>query len=85
MRQSGIELILQCDNIYLFSFNDDFALTTDLNNYADLLHYGNHVCSYLLRQMQQGKGRITRENYLEYLNREREFYMSFDYNTLFEQ
>ena len=83
--QYVIELILQCDNIVLFSFNDDFAITTDLNNYSDLLHYAEHINSYILQQMQQGKHRITRENYLEYLNREREFYANFDYNSLFEQ
>lgn len=82
--QYVVELILQCENIYLFSFNDDFEITTDLNNYVDWIHYGDHICSYLLQQMQQGKDRITRENYQEYLNRERDFYTSFDYNSLFE-
>lgn len=83
--QYVIELILQCDNILLFSFNDAFEITTDLNNYSDLLHYAEHINSYILQQMQQGNHRITRGNYLEYLNREREFYTNFDYNSLFEQ
>ena len=81
----AIELLVAYDNIHLFSFNDVFEITTNLDNYKDAGHYGDWINSYILQQMQQGKGRITRENYLEYLNREWDFYMNFNYNSLFDE
>lgn len=80
-----IELILPYKNIHLFSWNDYFEITTDLNNYKDITHYGAWVNSWILDQMKKGKGQITQKNYEEYLRREKEFYKSFDYNALFEQ
>jgi len=37
--QLVIEEILKCPNIKLYSFNNNFDITTDLNNYRDRLHY----------------------------------------------
>lgn len=80
-----IELILECDNIYLFSFNDDFELTTDLNNYKDSTHYGEWINSYILESIRTGKHRSTSNNYIKYIEKEKEFYSTFDYNSLFKQ
>ena len=80
-----IEQILPHSNIRLFSWNDIFELTTDLNHYKDPIHYGDWVNSWMLGQMKSDIGRLTSENYLEYLDREYRFYHTFDYNSLFGQ
>ena len=79
-----IEELLKFDNIKLFSFNDNFDLTGNLNNYKDSMHYGEDINNYILESMQNGTGLITRENYREYLQKE-QLHRDFDYNSLFAQ
>ena len=80
-----IELILECDNIKLFSFNNRMDITTNLNNYKDAPHYGQWVNSLMLRWMHDGKYQLTKENYNDYLNDEMNNYLNFDYYSLNEQ
>ena len=77
-----IEEILSHGNIYLFSFNDCPEITADLNNYKDTVHYGTWINSLILKWMRDGEHQLTEENYLDYLQRERDFYTSFDYSTM---
>lgn len=77
-----ISAILQCDNIKLYSWNDQFDLTTNLNNYKDTTHYGEWINSYILTSIRNNTGRLTEDNYIQYLQREKEFYSSFDYKNL---
>ena len=78
-----IEKCLEVDNIKLFSINNRYDLTTDLNNYKDSHHYGEWINSLLLRYMRDGKYQITKDNYEEYLAHEEAFYKNFDYYTEF--
>ena len=78
----AVELILTCDNIKLYSFNTNTDMTTDLDNYADHLHYGKWCNSDILKWMVEDKYRITSDNYMDYLNTEREFYSSYDYASI---
>lgn len=80
-----IEEILKYDNIKLFSFNCMFDITTDLNNYKDITHYGEWINSLMLRYMHDGKYQLTKDNYLSYLEQERQFYNSYDYSELNSQ
>ena len=80
-----IKLILECDNIKLFSFNNRMDITTDLNNYKDNLHYGEWVNSLILCWMHDGKYQITNSNYKKYLDEERNNYINFDYSSLNNQ
>lgn len=79
-----IEELLKHPNIKLFSFNMFTDTTCNLNNYIDEIHYGEWVNSDILKWMKLDQGRITADNYLEYLEAEKDFYMSFDYNQLFD-
>lgn len=83
--QCVIEEIIGHDNIHLFSFNDCPELTADLNNYKDTVHYGTWINSLILKWMHDGEHQLTEDNYLEYLQREREFYTSFDYSSMSTQ
>ena len=46
-----IEMILDYPNIHLFSFNNRYDITTDLNNYKDTTHYGEWINSQMLSYM----------------------------------
>lgn len=80
-----IELILEQENIKLFSFNNRTDITTDINHYMDEIHYGIWINSLMLRWMRDGKYQLTKDNYMEYMEREKEFYTTFDYNSLNRQ
>ncbi|MCF0247499.1 MAG: hypothetical protein HUJ86_02710, partial [Synergistes sp.] len=58
-----IERLVKYDNCHLFSWYDNEALITDLNNYSDAGHYSAKVNSDLLKWMKEGKGRLTKDNY----------------------
>ena len=76
------QLMLECDNIHLFSFNCRTDIVTDLNNYLESLHYGPWVSSLILRWMADGQYELTKENLHDYMQRELEFYLDFDYASL---
>lgn len=80
-----MELMLPHDNIYLYSFNSCAEITTDLNNYKDKFHYGEWINSVMLQWMYDGKYRMTQDNYLDYLQKEKQLYWNFDYESLAEQ
>jgi hypothetical protein len=78
-----IEILLEQENIYLFSFFDDFDLVTDLDRYKDRLHYDEAVNSQLLVAMAQGEHLLTKENYEAYLASVEQFYTTYPYEDLF--
>ncbi len=80
----AIELMLECDNIHLFSFNNEFDLTTDLNNYSDECHHGDWVNSQILGWLYAGTDELTWDNYEDYISMERDYYLNYDYNSLLE-
>ena len=77
-----IELALTCDNLHLYSFNLRTDITTDMNNYSDPIHYSEWVNSLILNWIRSGEGLLTTENYLDYLERELDFYSGFDYLSM---
>lgn len=79
-----IEMVLKCDNIKLFSYNNFMEITTNLSNYKDVIHYSDKINSMILLYMKNGIGQLTKENYREYLETERKLYTEYDYNSLFE-
>ena len=80
--QVAIELLLQVPNIRLYSFNNNFDLICDLDNYKDYEHYGEWINSWILEQLCRDEYRLTRDNYRAYLDEIRAFYTSFDYASL---
>lgn len=80
----AISLMLQCDNIHLYSFNNEFDMVCDLNNYRDECHHGDWINSQILGWLYSGTDELTLDNYEDYIYVEREFYASYDYNSLFK-
>lgn len=77
-----IEEILKHENIKLYSFNCLTKVTTDLNNYMDVAHYGEWINSLMLNYMYNEEYLITHENYEHYLEEEFIIYSTYDYNQL---
>lgn len=75
----AIEQILKCENIKLYSFNTDWSITTNLDNYKDTLHYGEWINTEILHMIYNNVGLLTEENYEKYIDQEREFYSNYVY------
>lgn len=76
------ELLLQQENIRLFSFHSDFRTVTDLNNYMDIVHHSDKINSLLLQRFHTGEYLLTKENYQQHWQEVEAFYSSFDYEAL---
>lgn len=82
--EKASEMILEYDNIHLFSFFENYELICDLDNYKDTLHYGEWVNSQILEWMYDGDYQLTKENCKDYWKMIREFYEEYDYDELYE-
>ena len=82
--EAAIREMVQCPNIKLYSFCNNFELICNLDNYKDQAHYGEWVNSRMLEWMYEGEYLLTEENYKEYLDEIREFYHSYPYDSLHE-
>ena len=80
VEQYAIELILECPNIKLFSFNTMADITTNLDNYKDAEHYGEWINSKILEFMKNNVGLLTKENYKKYIEDEKALYLNYPYN-----
>lgn len=78
------ELLLQCPNVRLYNFYDRFDVITNLDNYRDKEHYAANVNSMILEWMAGGEGLVTGDNYLERLERERQYYLNYDYDGIYQ-
>lgn len=85
LQQTVIEEILTCDNVRLYSFDDNGELTCDLNHYKDPSHYNGEISSLILQWMKDDVGRLTKENYKAYLQRLYEFYGAYDYDSIYTE
>ena len=78
------DMLLTCDNIRLFGFDDQFDITCNLDNYMDVIHYSESVGDRLLEWMASDEHRITSENVDQYFDTIREFYADYDYSRIYE-
>lgn len=83
MEQIATELMLECDNIQLFSFCQETQITDDITWYRDKEHYLAEINDLIMQWMAEGRGLVTKENYKENLKWEKEYYMNFDYDSLY--
>ena len=80
----AIEEILKHPNIKLYSFNNNFELVCNLDNYKDTYHYGEWINSWMLEKMYNEEYLLTEDNYQQYIDDIRKFYNSYDYDSLHE-
>ncbi|MBQ7775113.1 MAG: hypothetical protein IJ379_04245 [Lachnospiraceae bacterium] len=79
-----IELLLPYENIHLSSFNTEYDLICDADNYRDVAHHSAEVNSQILQWLYEGEHRLTYDNYEAYCAEVWDFYMYYDYESLFE-
>ncbi len=78
-------LLLECPNIRLYNFNNRYDLILDFDNYRDKEHYGAHVNSWILQWLADGEGLVTLDNYEELLEQERQYFLNYDYEEIFNE
>lgn len=77
------EMLLECPNIKLFNFFDQYDVICNTDYYNDDGHYSSEVNSKILEWVKEGTGRVTKENYLQKLKEERDFYGNYDYESIY--
>ena len=80
----AFEMLLQYDNVHLFSFLDAFEVTSNLDLYRDSQHYNQDINSKMMEWMDTGEHEVTQENYKAHLQALSGFYISYPYQTIFE-
>lgn len=78
------EVLLEADNIQVYSFYTDYETITDLNNYSDIVHYSSEINSLLLNRMYRGEYRLTKENYEAHWQEVLDHYLAYDYDAFFQ-
>lgn len=78
-KQLAVELLLEAENIHVFSFADRTDIIGDLNNYTDTLHYGEWINSEILQMMHAGENELTKENYHIYYEKVKSIYEQYNY------
>ena len=83
MEAIATELMLECENIKLFSFAGETNITGDINQYRDKEHYIAPINELILEWISSGHGLLTKENYQELIQWEKEYYQNYDYDSLY--
>lgn len=78
------EILLECDNIELYSFFNKTDLICDLNYYRDNIHYVNDINDAILLWITNGIGKVTKDNYKELIQMEYNFYLNYNYDSLYQ-
>ena len=89
LKKLAVEMMLECDNIHIYSFGMDTELTGNLDLYRDIAHYNADVNELIISEiadselvLQDESIRITAENYEDYLEEEKILFENYDYNSL---
>lgn len=82
--QTATELLLECPNVKLYNFFDRYEVICNTDYYCDDGHYNAEVNSMILNWIAEGTGLVTKENYLDKLEKEKEFYTNYDYESIYK-
>lgn len=77
-------MLLECGNIRLFAFDDQFDITCNLDHYMDVIHYSEDVGDQLLTWMAEGQHMLTKDNVDDYFSRITEFYEGYEYDCIYQ-
>lgn len=83
-QQTAIEMMLEYENIHLYSFLTDYETVCELNNYKDTVHYHEGINSKILKHMSLGEYKVTKDNCNDYFSEVYEFYTTYPYDSIFE-
>ena len=77
-------MLIEQENIHLYSFLDEYEIICNLDNYKDTMHYSEKINSQMLNWMKDNKGLLTKENYIKHFSELRNFYTKYKYDSLFD-
>lgn len=77
------EMLLQCPNVHLYNFFDQYDVICNLDYYNDKAHYSAEVNSMILLWMKEGIGLVTEENYEQRLSEQADYYEQYDYESIY--
>ena len=83
-QELAINMMLEFDNIHLYSFVSDFETVCDLSNYKDYAHYSEEINSRILKCMKNEEFLLTKENCEDYFQSVYSFYTEYPYDSIFE-
>lgn len=83
-QKAATELLLECDNIYVFSFFDEYEIIGNPDNYKDVLHFREEINSQILKWICAGEHLLTKDNFEEYYRNIYEYYLNYDYESLWD-
>ncbi len=78
-----ISLLLDQENIKIYSFFTEEEVICDPNNYRDVAHHRGEINSRILQWMAEDHDLLTRDNFEDYLQKTRAFFHEYDYDSLF--
>lgn len=84
LMQEASRMLVEQENIHLFSFFGVQELICDPDLYKDMLHYSGQINSQILQWMHSGEHRLTKDNFEAHWENALDFYSSYDYDALFE-
>ena len=64
LKKHAMEELLLFKHVELSDFQDDFAITHDLDNYKDTSHFSPEISSYLVTCLAKRSHMVTKGNYL---------------------
>lgn len=82
--QIATELLLECPNVKLYNFYEQYDVITNVDNYRDKEHYASWINSQILEWIAEDVGLVTKDNYQERLSKEYAYYSSYDYDSIYE-
>ena len=71
----AVELLTEAPNIHVYGFADRTEITGNLDNYMDILHYGDWINEEIMDMIYRGEGELTKDNYKEYFQRVKDIYV----------
>ncbi len=77
------EILLEQENVRLFSFYDEYDMICNLDNYRDESHYAGWVNSYILECMADGRHELKKEDLDAHFDTVSQYYKDFDYTSIF--
>ena len=77
--------LLSYDNVRLFDFMDNEEIITDINNYADEIHYKPEYNAWMVQCFNDGTEEIFEGDIEKDMQHLRSIIESYDYETLFEK
>lgn len=79
------DLLLEAENIRVFSFYTDYETITNLDNYRDTVHHSDSINSLLLQRFAAGEYELTKETSGAHWDEILEYYSNYDYEALLAQ